>query len=322
MRAAAAALILSLAAPAAASDLTLALPIDCTLGEDCHIQQYVDRDPGPGAADFTCGPLSYDGHKGTDFALTDLAAMARGVDVLASAAGTVAGIRDGMPDTGYDEATAASIEGRECGNGVLIRHDGGWETQYCHMRQGSVAVRRGDRVQAGDVLGLVGQSGRAQFPHVHLSVRRDGAVTDPFAPEPVEECGAGGEGTLWSDPPAYQPGGLLAVGFNDAVPGYDAVKAGAADRPALPLTAPALVVYAYAWGGRAGDELRLVLTDPQGREVAADSAVLDRDKAQFFRAAGRRLRAAGWPAGRYEGRAELLRDGEIVDSETATLTVE
>ena len=48
------------ATPALAGPLQLALPLDCTLGETCFIQNYVDNDPGAGAADFTCGTLTYD----------------------------------------------------------------------------------------------------------------------------------------------------------------------------------------------------------------------------------------------------------------------
>ena len=73
------------AAPATARDPILSLPVDCTLGDDCFILQYADADPGRGAADYTCGPMSYDGHKGTDFAVPSFAAMAEGVDVIAAA---------------------------------------------------------------------------------------------------------------------------------------------------------------------------------------------------------------------------------------------
>ena len=67
-------LLMALAPPAGAFDL--AFPADCTLGQDCYIQQYHDHDPGPEATDYTCGPLSYDGHDGTDIALPTRAAMA------------------------------------------------------------------------------------------------------------------------------------------------------------------------------------------------------------------------------------------------------
>ena len=73
----------------------LEVPVACEVGSDCFIQFYVDRDTSPEVADYRCGALSYDGHKGTDFRLVDLPAMNRGTVVLAAAAGTVRAIRDG-----------------------------------------------------------------------------------------------------------------------------------------------------------------------------------------------------------------------------------
>ena len=152
-------LALALATPAGAIDL--ALPADCTLGDTCYIQQYFDHDPGPGAQDFTCGGLSYDGHDGTDIALPSRAAMAAGVAVLAAAAGTVTGTRDGLADF------APVVPGKECGNGVIIDHGQGWQTQYCHMKQGSITVHPGDSVTSGTPLGRIGQTGLADFPQLH-----------------------------------------------------------------------------------------------------------------------------------------------------------
>ena len=86
--------------------LDLALPIDCRPGVDCWILRYVDHDPGPGVRDYACGKLAGDGHKGTDFAIRDQAAMVAGVEVRAAAAGIVDALRDGMPDQ-ILEGTAA-----------------------------------------------------------------------------------------------------------------------------------------------------------------------------------------------------------------------
>jgi len=77
--------------------------------------------------------------------------MARGEPVVASAGGVVAAARDGVDDISMRDAPVP--RGRECGNGVRIVHGGGWKTQYCHLRKGSVAVKN------GDMLGLVGLSG-------------------------------------------------------------------------------------------------------------------------------------------------------------------
>ena len=311
MRAVLAAFLSSLAAPLAASDLVLALPIDCDLGKTCFIQQYVDHDPGPGALDFTCGRLSYDGHKGTDFGLPTHAARLAGVDVLAAASGVVQGVRDAMPDTGLSEQTAAALQGRDCGNGVVLRHEDGWETQYCHMAKGSVTVRQGDQVTTGDVLGQVGFSGRTQFPHLHLSVRKDGTVTDPFSAGSGAGCIAGP--SLWAETPPYVAGRFLDIGFSDAVPDYEAIKDGTAASATLPGTAPALVLFGYAFGGQAGDVVQLTITGPEGA-VIHQSLTLDKAQAQFFRAVGKRLRAARWTAGNYSGTVSLIRNGVPIDS--------
>jgi hypothetical protein len=312
------AFLLALNAPAAAGAFELRLPVACTLGQDCYIQQYPDHDPGPGARDFMCGTLSYDGHDGTDFGIPTLEDMARGVPVLAAAPGEVTGTRDGMPDILMGSPGAPDIAGRECGNGVLIRHEGGWETQYCHLRRGSVIVRPGDIVAAGDRLGLVGLSGMTEFPHVHLSLRRDGLPVDPFAPDGTPACGTPPPDTLWADPPAAAQGGLLRAGFADKVPDYEAIKAGAAIAP--PAQGSALVLWGYFYGGRTGDRVELTISGPAG-EVIRHVVDLDGTQGLFFRAAGRRAPGGGWPAGTYQGDIRLVRAGAEIDAERIALTL-
>lgn len=307
------------AAPVAAGEPVLSLPVDCDLGTTCYIQHYVDRDPGPGTVDYDCGTVTYDGHKGTDIALPTVADMRHGVRVLAAASGIVAATRDGMADVEYSARDAERVGGRECGNGVLIRHGDGWETQYCHMRQGSVVVHKGDRVTRGDTLGLVGMSGKAQFPHLHLSVRHDGQVIDPFDPDPSAACGSTGR-TLWAAPPAYEPANMVDAGFAAGVPAYDDVKAGIAAQQVLSSDAPALVLFGFAANGRAGDVIRLIFDGPDGIHFAQEGT-LKKNQAQFFRAAGKRRHGAGWPAGDYFGSVSLSRNGTEIARRTANLTI-
>jgi len=306
--------LLHLAAGTASAEPSLTLPIDCRLGDSCYIQSYVDRDATEAARDVTCGPQSYDGHKGTDFALPSLTAMEAGVDVLAPASGTVRATRDGMPDRLLTPDTEAEIEGRECGNGVVIDHGDGWETQVCHLRQGSVAVDRGDRVDSGTLLGEVGLSGRTQFPHVHLSVRRDGAVVDPFAPDAaLDSCDpAPPARTLWAEPVAVTPGGLVAAGFAGAVPSFDAVKAGTAGLESLAPGTPAIVLWVLGHGSREGDVIEIAIDGPTGRFFETSTAI-DRTQALWFRAAGRRMEGNATPEGPLTGRITLRRDGAEID---------
>ena len=287
---------LALASPAGA--FNLGFPLRCDLGKTCYIQQYIDHDTGPKAADFTCGSLSYDGHDGTDLALPTRAAMQAGVDVLAAQAGTVKGLRDGVADF------APKLAGKECGNGVLLDHGDGWETQYCHLKQGSISVRLGEVLAQGDVLGQVGQSGMADFPHLHLALRHNGVTVDPFAPDPLATCGPQ-TASLWQETLPYVAGGLLQIGIATAVPDYAAIKAGLQSRD-LPQTAPALVLWAYFYGVKPGDAILFELTGPAGH-VLQERSVIEKSQALGFRATGRLLKTKAWPQGHYEGTARLMR---------------
>src|SRR6185295_5585508 len=174
-------------------------------------------DQGSGARDYACGAETYDGHDGTDFRLPSLADVVQGTAVIAAASGTVIGVRDGMKDQLVRTAAdRAAIADRECGNGVLIDHGDGWQTQYCHMRQGSVAAKKDEWVESGSRLGLIGYSGDAAFPHVHLTVRKDGKSIDPFRPDDPSGCGGQGP-SLWSDAAnaelRYRHDEIIALGF-------------------------------------------------------------------------------------------------------------
>jgi lysostaphin len=57
------------------------------------------------------------------------------------------------------------------GNLVVINHQGGWQTRYAQL--GTIAVKTGDWVEAGQIVGKVGTTGRPSStqPHLHFEVR-------------------------------------------------------------------------------------------------------------------------------------------------------
>ncbi len=63
------------------------------------------------------------------------------------------------------------------GNLIRIRHDNGLETYYSHNAKNMVKV--GDRVKAGDLIALTGQTGRATTAHLHFETRINGRPYDP-----------------------------------------------------------------------------------------------------------------------------------------------
>jgi hypothetical protein len=222
-------------------------------------------------------------------------------------------VRDGEPDRlAATDAEAGRLEGRECGNGLVIDHGGGWETQYCHLREGSVPVAPGQTVSKGERIGMIGASGLAQFPHMHLTIRRDGEALDPFTGRPVKGSSCGGEGTpLWDAAAAAQlpssATALLDMGLAAGPVTTDELVAG--PPPPVPPDAPAIVLWAWAINLEAGDRVALRLEGPDGVIAEDVTAPLDRAKAAYAAYAGRRRPPGPGP---FRAAVAILRDGRPI----------
>ena len=93
-----------------------------------------------------------------------------GKEALAAADGTVVSTVDGLPEqTPGKFPTNISIEQAD-GNSVVIDLGGDRYALYAHMQPGSLKVSKGDRVKAGQVIGLVGNTGNSLVPHLHFHV--------------------------------------------------------------------------------------------------------------------------------------------------------
>ncbi|MFN3939348.1 MAG: peptidoglycan DD-metalloendopeptidase family protein, partial [Chitinophagales bacterium] len=63
------------------------------------------------------------------------------------------------------------------GNLVVLKHENGLETYYAHLSK--IKVEPGQKVEAGELIGLGGSTGRSTGPHLHFEVRYLGAAFDP-----------------------------------------------------------------------------------------------------------------------------------------------
>jgi len=299
------------------------LPVKCTPGRDCVVQNYFDHNPGPVFSDYTCGSLSYNGHDGTDIRLLDLAAMRRNFAVLAAAAGVVIAVRDGEPDVDVRARGRKGLKGRYAGNSVRVDHGDGWETQYSHLQRGSVRVRPGQKVASGELLGYVGLSGDTEFPHVEFRVSRYGKAIDPFYPA-SGKCGLH-QDMLWSAAAArqlvYRAGGLLISGFSTAIPIQENAESGAYTFKEINADAAAIIYWVELFGLRRHDRLVIELFAPDGRRLAHSERNIPDNKALWFAYAGKKRTLPKWPAGIYKAAVRLERDGLTLFQEQQLLTV-
>jgi murein DD-endopeptidase MepM/ murein hydrolase activator NlpD len=86
--------------------------------------------------------------------------------------------RHGTPIVAVTDGRVSSA-GRAGGCGIAVRldHGGGLSTRYCHMSR--MAVRSGQEVRRGQVIGYVGSTGLSTGPHLHYEMYRNGRAINP-----------------------------------------------------------------------------------------------------------------------------------------------
>ena len=105
--------------------------------------------------------FGHNGHKGLD--ITTGGALGR--PIVASASGVV---------------EVAGSTGNSYGQQVVINHGNGIKTRYAHCVYGSIRVRAGQRVTAGQQIASIGSTGNSTGPHLHFEVIVNGAVVNPL----------------------------------------------------------------------------------------------------------------------------------------------
>lgn len=93
-----------------------------------------------------------------------------GQEVIAVADGTVLGVKKDMPDEVPGKMPEGATIYNAGGNFVLQDIGDGYAAFYAHFVPGSLLVKTGDKIRRGQVLGLLGNSGNTDTPHLHFHV--------------------------------------------------------------------------------------------------------------------------------------------------------
>lgn len=237
------------------------------------IGNYVDLDAAsPGSLrDWACGGRTYDLNTGYDHAGTDISiagfrahAMNQGwVEVVAAAPGVIIARNDNAPDR-----NCGGLSSNRSANFVSIQQDDGLLAYYWHLAINSLTDKQvGDRVEAGEYLGLVGSSGISTAPHLHFELRYQtvtGAIIDPY--EGI--CGQGE--TLWRHQHSYADPAITAIYTHNFTPEN---VSGSFCQPEYPRFRsdfePGDTVYlgVYVRDLTVGGAASVEIHDPQGQQV-------------------------------------------------------
>ncbi len=318
-------LILMFVRPVFAQDVQFIVPVGCDYGQDCWVVNYVDVADGDKVSDFECNRKSYDGHNGTDFTLSNIAQMKRGVDVLAAADGKVLRIRDGRVDSLKSPEEMAQIkeQKKECGNGILIDHGNGLNTIYCHLKKGSIVVEHKQGVKAGQKIAQVGLSGVTEFPHLHFGVFWEGSVIDPFTGLTNKDGCAEVKEPLWHKglPVTYEPVVIFDGGFRSGPPDFGAIARGEENPKQIDLGSAGFVFWAGFFNVEEGDVVDLKITDPDGALFVSRQDSVPETRARQYYFTGRKIGRVQLKPGVYEAEAKIMR-GDIVREKRFTIQVD
>jgi murein DD-endopeptidase MepM/ murein hydrolase activator NlpD len=141
--------------------------------------EHTHRGPWRHAFDFVVVDENGRSHRGEGRTVDEYFAF--GAPALAPVSGQVWRCEAGLPDNPPGEFDTRA--GRNWGNYVLVRTADAAFVLLAHLRQGSLEVKQGDWVEAGQVIGACGNSGRSGQPHLHLQVQGSedlGAPTRPL----------------------------------------------------------------------------------------------------------------------------------------------
>jgi hypothetical protein len=128
------------------------------------------------------GQFAYDfrnGHKGEGSKLEDYEVF--GKEVIAPGDGVISQVINGSIDC----MPGTRDRGVGVGNAVIIDHQNGEWSMFCHFKHQSIVVTVGDTVKQGDILGLCGNTGNTSEPHIHFHLQNN-ALAHIAEPLPIQ----------------------------------------------------------------------------------------------------------------------------------------
>lgn len=276
--------------------IELRFPVACQLMKNCWVTRHVDLNKRSGSVeDYMCGQKTIDGAKSTHISLANKLSAEQNVPVVASYAGKI---------------TTARNVGGFCGVRIVIEHEGGWESSYCHLNPRTINVQEGQHVRTGQALGTIGMSGQSNWPHLSYALLRNGMVFDPFSGKTaLEGCSLDSQ-TLWSGGinPLYEPAQVTNIGFNfGAIKSNEILNGTIKNATVMRADTPHIALWAMITNVRKGDNIVMKIVEPSGRILEQSDFIANNDHEHYPIYLSKFRQKFTWEDGQYKGVVTLSR---------------
>ncbi len=276
--------------------IELAFPVACTIMSDCWVTNHVDmRGTTNLSEDYMCGKKTIPQSKLTHISLGSLSQAEKNYAVIAVADG---------------EVESAENVGGYCGNRIVLSHDSGWKSSYCHLKPNSFVIRAGQDVKRGQIMAALGMSGRTEWPRLAFGLTRNGMVFDPFSGRTaIEGCDTQSK-PLWvggMNPP-YEPAHVTTIGFTKRFPTNQDIMDGLLSAQSETTEIRRLSLWGMLMNTMPNDRITLKIETPDGRILKEESLTIENNKRYFpiYLTVSRNHRI--WDAGQYRGIITITRN--------------
>jgi len=259
-------------------------PIKGIIGRDFIISLYPDLGTNE-ISDNHCLDKTNKKNTGTHFSICGYESMHQGVGVYCIDSGTVIALRDGISDDGPSKDSSEQL-----GNYLVIGHAGGWSSIYGKLKQNSIKVKAGDKIQAGDPIALVGCSGDCEDPHLYFELKLDNTkLVDPH------DGPCGNLFSFWENPVPYDSAfRVWKSGLTSGPTSIHDLRRNQEQKSEFDLTRDSIVVY---WnlihGLRKGDECKIRWFKENGDLAGEETYLIDRNLWNNYQIKGTKLALLG-----------------------------
>lgn len=275
----------------------LQFPVSCQIMGDCWVTNLVDlRGNNNQNEDYMCGKKSTNNSNSTHISLRNPSQTSRNYAVIAAEDGII--------------KTARNVGGF-CGYRIVIDHGNGWETSYCHLKPKTIIVNEGDAVKQGQIIGALGMSGQANWPHLSFAVIRNGMIFDPYSGRSnIEGCTTTNLSPLWKDniSPPYEPAHLTGIGFTIGYPTDPQIIHGMDPAAEISSKTTQIALWGMMMNILKGDDIHMQILNPYG-EIYNETHIIakaNRDYYPIYYSVNRKNML--WDLGHYIGKITITRN--------------